>query len=82
MTHMEFKSRVGADGVLKVALTLGQEEADREVRVIVEPMDALASPMTQHHNSAICPSPTAIASERVLSKDWLRPEEDEAWRDL
>ena len=25
---------------------------------------------------------TAIASETSLSKDWLRPEEDEAWRDL
>ncbi len=25
---------------------------------------------------------TAIASETSLMKDWLRPEEDEAWRDL
>jgi hypothetical protein len=25
---------------------------------------------------------TAIASETSLVKDWLRPEEDEAWRDL
>lgn len=25
---------------------------------------------------------TAVASETVLAKDWLRPEEDEAWRDL
>jgi hypothetical protein len=25
---------------------------------------------------------TAILSEGVLSRDWLRPEEDEAWRDL
>jgi len=24
----------------------------------------------------------ALASEQVLAKDWLRPEEDEAWRDL
>ena len=24
----------------------------------------------------------SIASERVLKKDWLRPEEDEAWRDF
>jgi len=24
----------------------------------------------------------AFASESVLAKDWLRPEEDEAWRDL
>jgi hypothetical protein len=26
--------------------------------------------------------PTALASETVLAKDWLRPEEHEAWRDL
>jgi len=25
---------------------------------------------------------TAIASETSLKKDWLRPEEDEAWKDL
>jgi hypothetical protein len=25
---------------------------------------------------------TALLSESTLSKDWLRPEEDEAWRDL
>jgi phosphoribosyl-ATP pyrophosphohydrolase len=25
---------------------------------------------------------TAIASETSLKKDWLKPEEDEAWRDL
>lgn len=25
---------------------------------------------------------TAIASERSLAKDWLSPEEDEAWKDL
>ena len=25
---------------------------------------------------------TALASEPVLRKDWLRPEEDEAWNDL
>lgn len=25
---------------------------------------------------------TAIASETSLAKDWVRPEEDEAWEDL
>ena len=25
---------------------------------------------------------TAVASESSLKKDWLRPEEDEAWRSL
>ncbi|MFA6333659.1 MAG: hypothetical protein WCX22_11955 [Methanoregula sp.] len=27
-------------------------------------------------------SETALASESSLKKDWLRPEEDEAWADL
>jgi hypothetical protein len=25
---------------------------------------------------------TTFASEEVLAKDWLRPEEDEAWKEL
>jgi hypothetical protein len=25
---------------------------------------------------------TAMLSEHLLQRDWLRPEEDEAWRDL
>ncbi|WP_262709424.1 hypothetical protein [Saccharicrinis carchari] len=25
---------------------------------------------------------THLASEKVLAKDWLLPEEDEAWKDL
>jgi len=25
---------------------------------------------------------TAVVSESSLAKDWLRPEEDEAWKDL
>lgn len=25
---------------------------------------------------------TALASESSLAKDWLKPEEDEAWKDL
>ena len=26
--------------------------------------------------------PTALASEAVLARDWLRPEKDQAWQDL
>ena len=42
MTHVEIKSRVGADGVLTISLPLGPGEANREVRVTVEP--AVPSP--------------------------------------
>lgn len=32
--------------------------------------------------AAVRRSPTALASEAALAKDWLRDEEDEAWCDL
>jgi hypothetical protein len=34
------------------------------------------------HKSVRRLAPTTLASEAALAKDWLRPEEDEAWRDL
>lgn len=37
---------------------------------------------TLRQKRALCTVPTALASETVLAKDWLRPEEDDAWRDL
>ena len=33
-------------------------------------------------SAAVRRSETAVASEAALAKDWLRDEEDEAWRDL
>jgi hypothetical protein len=44
MTHVEFKSRVGEDGVLAISVPLGPDEANREVRVIVEPASTLPFP--------------------------------------
>lgn len=44
MTHVEIKSRVGADGVLTVTVPLGPEEANREVRIVVEPAVRCESP--------------------------------------
>ena len=32
--------------------------------------------------AAHCHLPTTMASQEVLARDWLRPEEDEAWQDL
>jgi hypothetical protein len=43
MGHVEIRSRVGADGVLTIALPLGLSEANREVRVVVEPADSSAA---------------------------------------
>ncbi|MGA2034785.1 MAG: hypothetical protein ABSG68_21255 [Thermoguttaceae bacterium] len=32
--------------------------------------------------AAHCQVPTTLATQDVLARDWLRPEEEEAWRDL
>ena len=37
MNRMIVKSRVGADGVLKVTVPVGAEDANREVQVTIEP---------------------------------------------
>jgi hypothetical protein len=39
MSHVEITSRVDADGVLRISLPFGLDEANREVKVIVEPAD-------------------------------------------
>ena len=44
MTHVEIKSRVGADGVLTISLPLGSSEANRDVRIVVEPAATSPSP--------------------------------------
>lgn len=46
MNQVILNSRVGADGVLRVTLPLGQADADREVQVIVSPMTP-TTPMTK-----------------------------------
>jgi hypothetical protein len=42
MSHVEITSRVGADGVLRIAVPFGPNEANREVRVTVEPAEVRA----------------------------------------
>jgi hypothetical protein len=46
MSHVEITSRVDADGVLRISLPFGLDEANREVKVIVEPAD-LRGPLSQ-----------------------------------
>ena len=43
MSHVEITSRVDADGVLRICVPLGADEANREVKVVVEPTDVLGS---------------------------------------
>ena len=44
MTSIEFKARVGADGVLALKVPVGLAEADREVCVTVRLADQGAAP--------------------------------------
>jgi hypothetical protein len=39
MTLLEVQSRVGADGVLKLALPVGAENANREVRITINAVE-------------------------------------------
>jgi predicted secreted protein len=45
MNRMVVQSRIGADGILNIALPIGKADADREVQVTVDPVGS--SPMTQ-----------------------------------
>ena len=43
MTSIELTSKVDASGVLNLSIPLGTAEANREVRVIVQPLDDVMS---------------------------------------
>jgi hypothetical protein len=45
MDRMVLKSRVSSDGILRLALPVGLEQADKEVQVTVEPVPP--APMSQ-----------------------------------
>ncbi len=42
MTHIEVRSRVGPDGLLKLAIPVGMPDANREVRITVELLEPTA----------------------------------------
>ena len=43
MTHIEIRSRVGPDGVLRLAVPVGAAEANREVKITVESLEETAA---------------------------------------
>ena len=43
MTPIELKSRADANGVLNLSIPIGTADANREVRVIAEPLDEFVS---------------------------------------
>jgi hypothetical protein len=42
MTRIELITRIGPDGILTLSVPAGMNEANREVKVIVEPADVVA----------------------------------------
>jgi hypothetical protein len=47
MNRMVLHSRVGSDGVLHISVPIGQEEADRDVQVTIDPVRVGPPVMTQ-----------------------------------
>ena len=47
MDRMVLHSRVGSDGVLHISVPIGQEEADRDVQVTIDPVRVGPPVMTQ-----------------------------------
>ena len=47
MERIILQSRVGSDGVLHITVPFGKDEADQEVQVTIDPVQACAPSMTQ-----------------------------------
>ncbi len=47
MHRLVVQSRVGSDGVLHIDIPLGKEDADRDVRVTIDPVEVGPPPLTQ-----------------------------------
>jgi len=46
MTSIQLRSKVDANGVLHLSVPFGKRDADREVRVTVEPLDEASAPIS------------------------------------
>jgi hypothetical protein len=50
MNRMVFHSRVGADGILNIAVPIGKGDADREVQVTIDPVGPSAMTQEEWHD--------------------------------
>ena len=71
MNRIVLKSKVGADGVLRGAVPVGAEEANREVQVTIEPA-AARRPMTQEEWQNFI-----LSTAGTWEGDFERPEQGE-----
>jgi hypothetical protein len=70
MQRLILKARVGADGVLRVTVPMGEAEADREVQLIIEPL----SPAMKSHLDYL---DFLHATPGAWQGDFERPEQGE-----
>jgi len=62
--------------------SIGEFNSLDRVRTYIQRREELAAVAFKYAGDSDSGRETAIASERALARDWLRPEEDEAWKDL
>ncbi len=70
MQRLIIKLRVGADGVLRVTVPVGEADADREVQLTIEPL----SPATKSHQDYL---DFLQATAGAWQGDFERPEQGE-----
>jgi hypothetical protein len=70
MQRLIVKSRVGADGVLRVTVPVGEAEADLEVQLIIEPLP----PVEKSHQDYL---DFLQATAGAWQGDFERPEQGE-----
>ena len=63
-------------GIRIPKLLLEESGLDKDVELRVKKGEIKITPVKKKKLSV---SPLAVASEAVLAKDWLRPEEEDAW---
>ena len=71
MNRIVLKSKVGADGVLRVSVPVGAEDANREVQVTIEPAPT-RRPMTQEEWQEFI-----LSTAGTWEGDFERPEQGE-----
>jgi len=76
MTQIELRTRVGPDGILTLSVPVGIGEANREVKVVVEPAETVVEPTATIPGDK---SEQAVDQTAGTRKgDWERPEPGES----
>jgi hypothetical protein len=69
--HYKIKLPLNFDQVVDIVKQLPEDDKTKLKEILKKETKEKNDPVETH-----------LASEKVLAKDWLLPEEDEAWKDL